>query len=44
MKEKLYTIIVLTPEGVEDQYCFIKQEEIDNLKIQGYKILETEEI
>lgn len=41
---KKYTIIVLTPEGQEDQYCFLQQEDIDNLKNQGYKILEIEEI
>lgn len=42
--EKLYTVIVLTPEGEEDQYCFLKQKDIDNLKSQGYKILEIEEV
>lgn len=42
--KKLYTVIVLTPEGQEDQYCFLEQEDINSLKSQGYKILEIEEI
>lgn len=42
--KKLYTVIVLTPEGQEDQYCFLEKENINNLKNQGYKILEIEEV
>lgn len=41
---KRYVIIVLTPEGVQDQYCYITEKEIQELKSSGYKILEIEEV